>query len=154
LDRVLGPITTTASVPATVVNELEQALIAQRSVRLLAFPTSDYLDDVAITDADIKAWYEANQQSLQLPEQVSVQYLLLNEEVAMANVVQPSEEDLKKYYEQNKARYVQPARVNVSHIQINVPVGATEEQREEASKKAQALAAKAQADPTGFAALA
>src|SRR5690554_132400 len=154
LDRVLGPIATTASVPATVINELEQALTAQRTVRLLAFPTTDYLDDVTITDADVKAWYEANQQSLQLPERISVQYLLLNEEVAMANVVQPSEEDLKKYYEQNKARYVQPARINVSHIQVNVPVGATEQQREEAGEKAQALAVKAKAEPTAFAELA
>lgn len=154
LGRVLGPVAMTASVPDTVVNELEQALTAQRSIRLMAFPTADYEQDVVITDADITAWYDANKESLQLPEQVSVKYLVLDEAAAMANVAQPPEEELRKYYEQNKARYVQPARVNVSHIQVNVPVGATEEEQAQAQQKAEALAAKAQADPAAFAELA
>src|SRR3546814_10434612 len=106
----------TASVPSVVIDKLKLALTEQRTIRLLAFPAAEQEKEVQITDADIQDWYEKNKQSLELPEQLSAQYLLLNEEAAMANLPQISDEDLQKYYEQNKARYVQPARVNVSQI--------------------------------------
>lgn len=154
LDRVLGPVALTASIPSTVVSELEHALTEQRTIRLLAFPATDYQQEVQISDADIQAWYDKNKQSLELPEQVTAQYLLLNEAAAMDNVPAVSEDELKKYYEQNKARYVQPARVNVSHIQINVASNASGSERKQAHEKAEAIAAKAQADKSSFAELA
>jgi peptidyl-prolyl cis-trans isomerase D len=132
LDRVRGPVVLTANVPSTVVDRLQQVLTEERTVRLLAYQASDYQKDVTITDADIKAWYEQNKKSLELPEQVTAQYLVLNEAAAMANLPEIKTQDLQKYYEQNKARYVQPARVNISHIQINVPAGASDSQRADA----------------------
>src|SRR5690606_6347714 len=87
----------------------------------------------------------------ELPEQVSIQYLLLNEEAAMKDLPAISDDELKAYYEQNKARYVQPARVNVSHIQVNVPADADDAQREQARAKAQSLAKEVQSDLTAFA---
>ncbi|NYT57642.1 SurA N-terminal domain-containing protein [Alcaligenaceae bacterium] len=154
LGRVLGPVTYTASVPSVVADKLGLALTEQRTVRLLAYPAAEHEKDIQISDADIQAWYDKNKQSLELPEQVSADYLLLNEAAAMANLPQISDEELRKYYEQNKARYVQPARVNVSHIQINIPSGASEAQRNEALAKAQDLAKQAQADAASFAELA
>jgi peptidyl-prolyl cis-trans isomerase D len=151
LDRVLGPIGLSANVPATVVDRLQDVLTQERTVRLLAYQAADYQKDIQVTDADVKAWYEQNKKSLELPEQVTAQYLLLNEAAAMANLPEVSEQDLQKYYEQNKARYVQPARVNVSHIQINVPAGASDAQRAEAKAKADAIESKVKADPASFA---
>ncbi len=154
LDRVLGPVALTSSVPTPVVKRLEQALTEQRTVRLKTWPASDYRDKVVVTDADIQAWYDANKQALELPEQVSAQYLLLDEAAAMDNLPPITDDDLKAYYEQNKARYMQPARINLSHIQINIPTGATQEQRDAALKKAQEIAKEAQADKADFADLA
>src|SRR5690606_1622537 len=151
LSRVLGPVGATAAVPEAVVDRLERALTEERSIRLIAFPSTDYEKDLVISDEDVKAWYEKNKQTLELPEQVRAQYLLLNEEAAMQNLPAPKTEDLQQYYEQNKARYVQPARVNVSHIQLNVPAGASDEQRAAAKAKAEEIAKKVQADKTTFA---
>ncbi|UYO95304.1 SurA N-terminal domain-containing protein [Pollutimonas sp. M17] len=151
LDRVLGPIALTASVPASVVQQLELALTEQRTVRLRAFPASDYEKDLDISDADIQAWYDKNKQTLELPEQVSAQYLLLNEEAAMQNLPAVSPDELKKYYEQNKARFVQPARVDISHIQVNIPSGASDEDRKQAHAKAEEILKKVQADTSAFA---
>ncbi|NYT64866.1 SurA N-terminal domain-containing protein [Alcaligenaceae bacterium] len=154
LDRVLGPVALTSSVPVPVVQRIEQALTEQRSVRLKTWPASDYISSIVITEADIQAWYDANKPSLELPEQVTAQYLLLNEAAAMGNLPAVTDDELQAYYQQNKARYMQPARVNLSHIQINVPAGATQEQRDAALKQAQEIAELAQADATGFAELA
>src|SRR5690606_32425291 len=107
LDRVLGPVAASASVPSVVADGLEQILTEQRTVRMLAFPVSDYEKDVVISDADIQAWYDKNKKSLELPEYVRAQYLLLNEAAAMKNLPAVSQEELQKHYEQNKNRYVQ-----------------------------------------------
>lgn len=154
LRRVLGPVSSTVMLPKPVVERIERVLTEQRTIRLLSFPASDYEKSVVITDADIKAWYDKNKQSLELPEQVTAQYLLLNEAAAMSNLPTPSDSDLRAYYDQNKARYVQPARVNVSHIQITVPASATGAQRQKAHDEAVAIAKQLKTSPASFAAVA
>lgn len=151
LDRVLGPVRATGTVPAPVASLLRQALVAERTLRLASFDAADYREGIQVSDEDIAAWYEEHKSEFALPEQVSIQYLLLNEEAAMKNLPAISEAELKKYYEQNKARYVQPPRVDVSHILISVPAGANGEAREAARKSAQEIADRVAADPASFA---
>lgn len=154
LARVLGPVAQSSSVPSPVVAFLEQALTEARTVRLHAFSADAYVDAVNLSDTDIQSWYDENKQNFQIPEQVSVQYLLLDEDAAMANLPDISDQDLSNYYEQNKARFTQTGRVNLSHILINIPAGSTQDERAALQQQAQALAEQAQADPAGFADLA
>ncbi|TEA77685.1 SurA N-terminal domain-containing protein [Allopusillimonas ginsengisoli] len=151
LRRVLGPVSGTVMLPAPVTERLERVLTEQRTVSLKTFPASDFEKDIVISDDDIQAWYDKNKQSLELPEQVTAQYLVLDEQAAMSNLPSVSDSDLQAYYDQNKARYVLPARVNVSHIQITVPAGATGEQRQKARDQAAAIAKELKADPASFA---
>lgn len=154
LQRVLGPIGATASVPATVSQVIAQALTAKRTVRLRAFDASDYKDQVQLTEADVKAWYDANLDQLQVPEYVSAEYLVLDEGAAMQGLPEVTESEMRAYYEQNKSRYVMPARVQVSHIFIDVAPGASDTERKEALAKADAIAAKVAANPSQFAEIA
>src|SRR5690606_5668291 len=154
LDRVLGPVGATAAMLPSVMNRLEIALTEERGVRTRTFLARSFEDQVQVTEADLQAWYDKNKAALELPEQVSAEYLLLDEQAASADVAKPTDEQLKQYYEQNKARYVQPGRVNLSHILVSLPAGASEAQREAAQAKARELAEKAQADKNAFADLA
>lgn len=154
LQRVLGPVAASASMLPSVMNKLEIALTEERGVRVRSFLTRDFESKVQISDADLQAWYDANKQSLELPEQVKVEYLLLNEAAASKDLPTPTDEQLKQYYEQNKARYVQAGRVNISHILVTLPAGASDSEREAGQTKARELAEKAQADKESFADLA
>ncbi len=154
LQRVLGPVSATASLPTPVTQSIEQALTAQRTVRLRTFAAADFKKGIQVSDADIKAWYDKNQQKLEIPEYVSAQYLLLNEAAAMQGLPAVSDADMHKYYEQNKSRYVMPARVQLSHIQVNLSDDATADQKAAAEARAQELAKKATANKADFAALA
>lgn len=154
INRVLGPVVRSAQVPAAIVADLRAALSEQRSIRIRQFLASDYQDQVTVSDADVADWYQANKSTLELPQYVNVDYLLLNEDAALAGVKDISQADLKAYYEQNKSRYVLPARVNVSHIQINLPSDASAQQQEQAQAKAQAVLEKVKADPSAFAEIA
>lgn len=151
INRVLGPVVQSATVPATIVADLKMALSEQRSIRVRQFNADSFRDQVSVSDADIAAWYDQNKDALKLPQYVNIDYLLLNEQAALEGVKQVSDADLKAYYEQNKSRYVQPARVNVSHIQINLPADASSQQQEQAKAKADELLKKVKADTAAFA---
>lgn len=139
IGRVLNPITQTSALPAGTVAYLGQALTDQRSVQRAIYPDEDYLDQASITDEDIQSWYDNNQQQLEIPEQASIDYILLDEDTVMASLPELNEQDLRNHYEQNIDSFSNPARANLSHIQINVAAGATQDERDSALDRAQAL---------------
>ena len=151
--RVLEPVGQSARAPAEVVAALESALTQTRTVQLRNFSAADFRSQVTVAPADIQAWYDANQQQLQVPEQVQVQYLVLDESAATQGV-QVKDEDLAAYYEQNKSRFGQPERRRASHIFIELPSGGSEDARKAARAKAEDIAKQAAADPSKFAELA
>src|SRR5690606_11810434 len=151
--RVLDPISQSAAAPATVIASLESALTQRRTVQLRRFDAAAYRSQVSVSEQDIQAWYDANQQQLVVPEHVTAQYLVLDEAAATQGV-QVNDEDIASYYEQNKQRFGQPERRRASHIMIEVPAGASEDVRKAARAKAAALASQAAADPAQFAELA
>lgn len=154
LSTVLGPVAGSVSLPAPVLDYLKRALTEERTVALRVFQAADYRSGVTITPEDVKTWYDGHQKQLRLPDEVSADYLVLDEAAAMASVPAISESQLKDYYEQNKSRYVVPARVSVSHILIKVPSGATDEIAKAALAKAQDIDRRARAEPSQFAELA
>ena len=151
LQRVLGPVANSAFMPDYVLQQVSAALTEQRSLSMQVFPASDYEKEIEVSEADIKAWYDQNSERLRVADQVAVQYLLLDEDVAMQAVAEIPEADLQAYYEQNKSRYVTSPRVNVSHIQVSVPAGASDADRKAARARAEELAAQVKADPATFA---
>lgn len=150
---VLQPVLNTAIEPTEVIGSLQSALTQQRTVQLRRFAADDYRAQITVTPEDIKAWYDGHQQELIVPEQVSAQYLVLDEAAASQDV-QVNDDDIASYYEQNKNRFGQPERRRASHILIQTPAGASDADRQAARAKAEALAQQAQANPAGFAELA
>lgn len=152
LDRVFGPVSSTAVLPKPVLDSIKKALTEERTIRLKPFKLSDYRDDIQITDADVKTWYDEHQDDLRLPQQVVADYIVLDEAAAMASVPNIEESQLKEYYEQNKSSYVVPGRVDASHILIKLPSSsASDDADEKVLNKAKELAAKLKASPDTFA---
>ncbi|CAM4178050.1 Peptidylprolyl isomerase [Bordetella tumbae] len=153
IGRVLQPVAESATAPTAVTASLESALTQERTVQLRRFAAADYRTQVSVSPEDIKAWYDANQQQLTVPEQVTAQYLVLDEAAASQDI-QVKDEDVTSYYEQNKNRFGQPERRRASHIMIQVAAGASDADRQAARAKAESLAQQASANPAGFADLA
>lgn len=151
--RVLEPIGLSASVPQVVVEDIQAALTQKRSIQLRRFDAADYRAKITITPQDLQTWYDANKDSLRIPEQVQVDYLVLDEAAATQGV-QVKDEDIASYYEQNKHRFGTPEQRRASHILIELPPGASQEQRTAARERAESLAAEAAANPAAFADLA
>ncbi len=95
---------------------------------------------------EISAYYQNHQDSFQIPEQMSVEYIELSlDEIAKKVVV--TDEKLKAYYEEQKDQYTTPERRKISHILFSINDKTTEKAAlEKALKAKQELTSKNFAD--------
>jgi peptidyl-prolyl cis-trans isomerase D len=98
--------------------ELERrvALLEEtRTIGWVAVPAREFEPAVALDDAAIAAYYEANQSRYMTEEQATVDYVELDidDYAARADV---SEDALREFYEEVKARYTQGGRRHARHI--------------------------------------
>ncbi len=154
LEQVAQPVMKSLTIPSQVEEAVVSSLLQERSVRLRLFEASSYFTDNEPTEAEAKAWYDANKNSLEVPSHTDAQYIILNEEAAVNAVPVPTETELEQYYESNKSRYTREERRSINHIQLNLPAGASAEQVAETEQKAAEIIEKAVAQPTQFAELA
>jgi len=109
-------------------NELGEAVRLDRQQRRLSYvrvPMSDFLDDGPISDEQISAYYKSNGSRFQIPEQVRVQYLVLDA-ASIDSSVAPGEEELRELYQAEMDRFTQPERRRVRHILIALDPAADE----------------------------
>jgi peptidyl-prolyl cis-trans isomerase D len=129
------------------------ALLERREVRIVRFATPDYAAKVQVSDADLEAFYQANQARYQAPESAQVEYIVLDLE-AVKKAVAVSEQDLRAYYDQNAATLGRPEERRASHILITAAKDAPAAERQQAKEKAEALLARLRQAPDSFAELA
>lgn len=153
LAQVLQPIGLTARVPTDIGQKIFALITEQRSVARKVFSAESYAKNITVSAEDIKAWYDANQAKLMIPENLDLDYLLLNEEAASKDI-KISEADIESFYKQNEARYGQPERRRVSHILLEIPSGADAAAKAAVQTKVADLAKRAAANPKEFSALA
>jgi len=151
--QVLQPIGLTARVPAEVAEKLLALLTEKRTVERRIFAAKDFAQSINVSDDDIKKWYDNNQAKLLVPENVEVQFVVLNEQAASKDI-KVSDENIQSFYKQNHTRYGQPERRRVSHILIELPASANDAVKAQARAKAEDIAKRAAANPESFAALA
>ncbi len=142
-----GFVTAGAAQPAL------QSFFERREVQVARFVPADFRAAVQITDADVEAYYHANPGLFQSPEQVDIEYLVLDLE-AVARDIQISEADLRAYHEQNSAALDSQEQRRASHILLTVPAGASDGDKAEVRQKAQALLDQLRQSPDRFAELA
>ena len=154
LSQLLDPVATTVTMPAQAAELLQTAMTQERTVRLRNFEASAYEQTIQVDDSEIASWYEKNKKTLEVPEHVNVDYVVLNQDAALKTVEPVSDADLESYYKANIAKYTKKERRQINHIQIQIPAGADEAAQKAAHDKALEVAQKAKQDPASFAELA
>lgn len=96
---------------------------------------------VAVTDADLNAFFEKNKLRYQIPEKRGFKYALLDM-AKLRETVHPSEQALQDYYKENLEQYRVQSRVHVEEILLKT-TGKTDAEVEEIRKKAEDVLAKA-----------
>jgi peptidyl-prolyl cis-trans isomerase D len=105
--------------------DYQRLMDQKRELSYVTFPLSGYQSGAPIEESEITAFYEANRERFHSPEQVKVDYLVLDSET-LASRVQVKDEELRAAYDADQARFAQPERRNVRHILRKVSEDADE----------------------------
>ena len=142
--KMLDGTTGSGLAPATVVTQLQQVFLEQRSVQSLVFSPDSYLSKIIPTDQQMADYYEKNKSKFELPEQIDVEYLVLSQDTLAKNI-NISNADIKAFYEQNQSRYKTEEQRRASHILI-----APGEDQAKTKVKAEQILAQVRARPDQF----
>lgn len=146
---LLQAVASSSVVPKTVAEHLRRLIEEERQVRELRFNAADFRAKVAVTDEQIKSFYDANQDDFRQPETAKVEYVILTLDDIARDVAVPESEALA-YYEQNKARFGADERRRASHILFTAGDGGTAKDKAGARKKAEDVLAQLRANPKDF----
>lgn len=110
------------------------------AIRLVTVRAAQQAASIAVSPAEVEAYYKANQAKYQHGEQRSLRYLLADYS-KLRTLMKPSESDLRARYEAEKDRFRRPASARVLHILVKVDPGAPADQEAAAKAKADSLVA-------------
>ena len=145
--QVVAGIQSTAIMPASVANMALEAFYQRRELSFKPFLAKDFASQVSPSDADIEAFYKDNANLFQAPEQVNIEYVVLDG-AKLADTVKLDENEVKAYFQQNMDRM---AKRRASHILLTVPAGASESDKAAVREKAQKLLEEVRKNPESFA---
>ena len=142
----------TAIAPSAAASAAFDAYLQQRDVQVVRFEPESYAEKIKPTDAEIEAFYKdpANARRFQAPEQVDIDYVVLDAS-KLQDSISIDPEELRKYYQQNEARYGTPEERRASHILVKADKSASADERAKAKAKAEALLAEVRKNPQSFA---
>jgi peptidyl-prolyl cis-trans isomerase D len=153
LRQVLGAVEGSAFAPKATVTIALDALLQRREAQWQLFDAASQVAKVQPTDAELEAYFKANDSEFRLPEQAQIEYVVLDLAVAQKSV-SINEEELRRYYTENVSRYTRAEERRASHILITAAKDAPADERKKARERAEQLLAEVRRAPGTFAELA
>ncbi|WP_310179506.1 SurA N-terminal domain-containing protein [Duganella sp. 3397] len=153
LQQLGGAVQNTGFAPRTVATTLSNIGSQEREVQELMLPITDFVPQVKVTDAVVKAFYDKNSKFFEIPEQAKIEYVVLNNEAVLSQV-KVTDADIAKYYEANPAAFTTPETRRAAHILVALKKGASAADVAAAKAKAVAIAAEVRKAPADFAKIA
>lgn len=130
-------------------DETLKLLKQKRLVTVSEIKTKDFIDQVKIDPAQVKAYYEKHKDKLRTPEQVKIEFLLMSAS-SLVPTIKVDDEEVKKFYTENASKFQGNEQRRASHILIGFGVNATAEQKQAAKAKAEGLLAAVKKNPNSF----
>lgn len=137
------------SVADNVIRLMEQ----QRVVSTSPISLQPFMVQAKVEDADLKKYYEQNQNEFRVQEQARVEYVRLSVDDLLAKA-EVKTEDARKHYEEHQSEFGVPEERHAAHILITAPGTAPQAEQDAARAKAEQLLQQAVKNPAGFADLA
>lgn len=133
--------------------QLAQLRAQQREVAERAVSADLQHGQVKVKPEAVRAYYDANPDRFRVPEQVNVDYVVLNADALLASEKIDSNE-IKAYYESNLSRFGEPEQRRASHVLIAVKNGSSAAEKAKVREKAERILAQVRKSPASFADLA
>ncbi|MCW8128267.1 SurA N-terminal domain-containing protein [Microbulbifer halophilus] len=117
LQQFTDGVTGSAFTTRAVAEEVVAISMEERDFDYAILPVKDLLDQVSVSDSEVKGYYDSHQQDFQRPEQVAIEYIELKPEVFASNI-DVSEQDIRAQYEQEVKSFQASTRRHAAHILI------------------------------------
>ena len=117
LARVAGAIAETAIAPRSVAARLAALQAQKREIAEARISEKEFLPQVKIDEAQVKAHYEANKTEYRTPERVRAEYVVLSAE-ALARQDPPTEAEIKAAYDARASQFRVEEQRRASHILV------------------------------------
>lgn len=150
LQQITNAIQGSAFVPRTVAGRLSDIGDQEREVQEVLFPFAEYLPQVKVTDAMVKAYYDKNATLFQIPEQVKIEYVLFDAAVVESQV-SVTDAEVADFYAKNQKSFGTAEQRKASHILITTKKDASAADKAAAKAKAAAILAEVRKAPATFA---
>ncbi len=105
-------------------------------VSFVQFKPGDYKETIQATQADLEAYFKENQEKYRLPKQIKASFIEIDPKT-FKDKVEIEEKEVEGYYEYNLERYSEPNQIRARHILFKVKENASDQEAEEARKKAE-----------------
>ena len=151
--QLTSSIQVSAFAPKTVVAQVDTITSQGREIQSLNFKAADFVNQVKLSDAMLKAYYDKNSAQFEIPESANIQYLVLSGD-AIAQQMTASDDEISELYKQNIKNYTTLEQRRASHILIKVNKGASAADKAAAKAKAEEVLALVKKQPGDFAKLA
>ena len=124
-NQVERSIVATAIASKYTTDNLIKLLLQERQARYVTLDLSAYLEQIIVTDEDIRAQYEENGSTYFLPADVKVDYVVLSIDKLSQEVVLDTQQ-VRAAYDDDLDRFIQPESRFVRHILFKVDEGEDE----------------------------
>jgi peptidyl-prolyl cis-trans isomerase D len=141
LQQLGRAVADTAIAPRAVSDRLGALEAQKREVSEVRIPAQQFMAQVKLDDAQLKAYYDAHAEEFRTPERVRAEYALLSADV-LARLEPATDEEIKAAYDARAAQFKAKEQRRASHILVKT--------REEAEK----ILAEVKKTPARFAELA
>ncbi len=101
------------------VEDLYRLRNEKTAMRYVLVPSADVKTSTAVSDDELRAWYDAHLDDYLKPEARKIRYVVV-ERQKLADGVQVTDDEIKKYYDDNAASFEHPEQRRASHILFRV----------------------------------
>ena len=117
LQQLGRAVSDSAIAPRTVSDRVAALEAQKREVASARIPAEQYLPQVKVDDAQVKAYYDAHPDEFRIPERIKAEYALLSADT-LARLEPVTEEELRAAYQAKAAQFKVPEQRRASHILV------------------------------------
>jgi peptidyl-prolyl cis-trans isomerase D len=150
--QVLSGVALTGYTPPTIAAHTLDALLQGREVQFQLFNPKEFVSKVNPSEAEVLAYYKANEALFRVPEEAQIEYVMLDY-AALGAGITIKDEDSRGYYDDKTtgAKFATPEERRASHILIKADPSKGAEGKTQAKAQAQALLEQVRKAPATFA---
>ncbi|MCG6965364.1 MAG: SurA N-terminal domain-containing protein [Chromatiaceae bacterium] len=109
-----------------------------RALSYVRIPAAAYLDQISVTQEELRSYYETNLDRYRTPERVKLSYLLLDA-AKLRGKLDVGDDVLQQYFQDHRSEFVGREERAMRHILVAVSSGASDDDVAKAKQKADGL---------------